>query len=178
MEIYEALTKDHDQVKTLLEELVELQEHDEYRFILIEEIRNLLVPHARAEESVFYNTLRAIKTDQELVLHGYQEHLEAETLLRTLQVMDRFDLAWRPLAAKLQAAVLQHVAQEESVFFSAAREVFSAAEAEAMGSAFEKLKPKIAEEGLVKSTVDMVINMLPPRLSDKLRSLGGGEVRH
>jgi hypothetical protein len=74
--------------------------------------------------------------------------------------------------------ILHHVAQEESEIFNEARGVFTAAEAEAMGSAFEHLRPKIAQEGFVKTTLDMVINMLPPRLSDKLRNIGGGEARH
>ncbi len=173
MEIYEALKKDHEQVKTLLDELVGLGESDEYRYVLIQEIHNLLVPHSRAEESVFYNSLRALDTDKRLVFHGYKEHLEAEALLRSLQAMDRVNLGWRPVAEKLREAVLDHVEHEESEIFTEARRVFTASEAEAMGNAFKQLKPKIAEEGLVNNTVDMVLSMLPPRLSDKLRNIGG-----
>jgi hemerythrin superfamily protein len=177
MEIYEALKKDHDEVKDLLNDLVSLKDDDEYRYVLIEEIRNLLIPHARAEESVFYNTLRAVNADKKVVSHGYQEHLEAETLLRTLQLMDRMNMGWKPLARKLQDAVLHHVKEEEAEIFDEARRAFSSDEAIAMCEAFEQLKPKIAEEGFLKNTVDMVINMMPPRLSDKLRNIGGGEAR-
>jgi hemerythrin-like domain-containing protein len=173
MDIYQALKKDHEEVKSLLDELVSLREDDEYRYILIEEIRNHLIPHARAEESVFYNTLRAVNADKKLVFHGYQEHLEAETLLRTLQVMDKMNMDWKATAEKLRDAVNHHIQEEETEIFSEARAAFSDVEAQAMCDAFLQLKPKIEQEGFVKNTVDMVINMMPPRLSDKLRNFGG-----
>ncbi len=172
MEIYEALKKDHEEVGALLDELVSLRDDDDYRFVIIEEIRNHLIPHARAEESVFYNTLRAVNADKKVVFHGFQEHLEAETLLRTLQVMDKLNLEWKPIAKKLREAILHHVKEEENEIFAEARAAFTAEEAEAMGEAFEQLKPKIEQEGFVKNTVDMVINMMPPRLADKIRSIG------
>src|SRR5687768_16330420 len=95
MEIYEVLKSDHEELKGLLNDLIALKDDDDYRYVLIEEIRNALVPHSRAEESVFYNTLRAVNADKKVVFHGYQEHMEAETLLRTLQVMDKMNMGWR-----------------------------------------------------------------------------------
>lgn len=172
MEIYEYLKRDHNEMKVLLEELVSLREDDDYRYVLIEEIRNILVPHSRAEESVFYNTLRAVDADRTLVFHGFQEHLEAETLLRTLQVMDRMNLEWKATARKLQEALLHHVEEEETDIFDEARRAFTKEEAVSMGEAFLQLKPQIEKEGLFKNTMDMVINMMPPRLADKIRNLG------
>lgn len=172
MDIYEALKKDHAEINVLLDELVSLKEDDDYRYVLIEEIRNILIPHSRAEESVFYNTLRAIDADRKLVFHGFQEHLEAEALLRGLQFMDRFNLEWKDVAVKLREALLNHVEEEESDVFDEARRAFSKEEAESMGEAFLQLKPQIAQDGLFKNTVDMVVNMMPPRLADKIRSFG------
>lgn len=173
MEIYEALERDHEEIRQLLDDLVNLKDNDEYRFVIIEEIRNHLIPHSRAEESVFYNTLRAVNADKKVVFHGFQEHLEAETLLRTLQVMDKMNVGWKATAEKLREAILHHVQEEESEIFAEARQAFTSEEAVAMCEAFEQLKPKIEQEGFVKNTVDMVINMMPPRLSDKLRNIGG-----
>lgn len=172
MDIYEALIKDHEKVKALLNELVSLREDDEYRFILIEEIGNHLIPHARAEETIFYNALRAANADKKVVFHGFQEHLEAETLLRTLQLMDKLNVEWKATAEKLRHAVNHHIEEEEREIFKQARAAFSHDEAISMCEAFEQLKPKIQQEGFVKNTVDMVINMMPPRLADKIRSIG------
>lgn len=172
MEIYEALKRDHEEVKGLLDELVSLRNDDDYRYVLIDEIRNHLIPHSRAEESIFYNTLRAVNADKKTVFHGFQEHLEAETLLRTLQLMDKMNVEWKATAEKLRDAIYHHVEEEESEIFAEARAAFTKEEAVAMCEAFEQLKPKIEQEGFVKNTVDMVINMMPPRLADKIRNIG------
>ncbi len=46
--IYEALKRDHLEVKSLLNELVSLKNDDDYGYILLEEIRRHLIPHSRA----------------------------------------------------------------------------------------------------------------------------------
>lgn len=178
MEIYEALKSDHEELKGLLNDLIALKDDDDYRYVLIEEIRNALVPHSRAEESVFYNTLRAVNADKKLVFHGYQEHMEAETLLRTLQVMDKMNMGWRPVAEKLREAVTHHITEEESEIFAEARNAFTSEEAIAMADAFNELKPKVMQEGFLKNTADMVLNLMPPRLADSIRNFGQGPQSH
>lgn len=178
MEIYQVLKSDHEELKQLLNELIDLKEDDEYRYILIEEITNLLVPHSRAEESVFYNTLRAVNADKSLVMHGYKEHLEAETLLRALQVMERVNLNWKPTAMKLKEVLEHHIEDEESDIFDEARSAFSSEEATSMTEAFEKLKIQVQKEGFVKNTMDMMMNMLPPRLSNSIRNFGERNFNH
>lgn len=170
MQIYEALEKDHDKVMELLRELISLTEaNEERRGELIGEIRDELVPHSRAEESVLYNSLRLVEGEKAVVAHSYQEHLQAEALLRTLQMKDKIDADWKQTAQKLKAALEHHIAEEESEVFEAARRVFTDEEAVQMGEAFERLKPEVREEGFMQTTLDMVANMMPPRLS---RALG------
>ena len=175
MEIYEILKHDHDELIELLDELVGLANDDDYRFVLVEEIRNLLVPHSRAEESIFYNTLRAVNADGALIRHGYKEHLEAETLLRTLQVMDKFNMEWKSTAVKLQQGIFHHIQEEEDEIFEEARAIFTSSEAVLMGDAFASLKPQIQREGFFKNSLDLVVNMLPPRLSDRIRNIEVGK---
>ncbi len=58
MNIYDALKKDHTEVKEMLTRLIALRNDDEDgRHELVEQIRDALIPHARAEEMVLYNTL-------------------------------------------------------------------------------------------------------------------------
>lgn len=178
MEIYDVLKSDHEELKGLLNDLIALKDDDDYRYVLIEEIKNALVPHSRAEESVFYNTLRAVNADKKLVFHGYQEHMEAETLLRTLQVMDKLNMGWRAVAVKLREGILHHVEEEESEIFAEARQAFTSQEAEAMAEAFNELKPKVREQGIIGTTADMIVNLLPPRLADSIRNFGSGHSSH
>jgi hemerythrin-like domain-containing protein len=154
MLIYEELKKDHEKVKSQL----------------IKAIRDELIPHARAEEAVFYNTLRSIDSAKDIVMHGYQEHLEAETQLRMLQLRDKIDVEWKETAQKLKSAVEHHIQEEEGKIFNVAKQLFTNDEAVMMGDAFTKLKPDIKEEGFLSTTLDMVVNMMPPRFSKVFRT--------
>jgi hypothetical protein len=35
-----------------------------------------------------------------------------------------------------------------------------------MGEAFVSMKPEVREEGILKNTIDMMANLMPPRLRD------------
>jgi hemerythrin superfamily protein len=169
MDIYEALKTDHRKVADLLSRLVAVSEKEEGSR-LIAQIRDELVPHSRAEEAVFYNSIRAINTAQDLVWHGYEEHMEAETLLRTLQGLDAVNVEWKKVAQKLKSAIEHHVNEEENKIMPVAQQLFTSEEAEAMAQAFEEMKPEVREGGIVQSTLDLVANMLPTRLGAPLRS--------
>lgn len=172
MLIYEALKKDHDKVKDLLERLVHSADADDHaRKNLIKQIRDELVPHARAEEAVFYNSLRTIDEAKELVSHGYQEHMEAETLLRTLQGMEGIGADWTKTAKKLKEAVEHHIEDEEGKIFSAAKQLLVDEEAEMMAQAFEQMKPEVRDGGFMQNTLDMIANVMPDRFSAPLRGL-------
>ncbi len=167
MLIYDALKNDHNEVKQLLNQLVSLPENDENRHgPLIEKIRDALIPHSRAEEAVFYNSLRAVDMSKKIALHGYVEHMQAETLLRTLQVKGKIDADWLSTAKELKASLEHHIAEEESEMFVAGRALFTNEEAQAMATAFEKMKPEIREEGIMGTTIEMIKNLMPPRLTD------------
>jgi len=137
---------------------------------LIKQIRDEIVPHSRAEESVFYNSLRALDAAKDIVMHGYQEHMEAEALLRTLQMKDKIDLDWRETAKKLKKAIEQHIEEEEGKIFNVARQLFTREEAYMMAEAFEQLKPEVKTEGFLQTTIELVSNLMPPRFASSLRS--------
>lgn len=175
MNIYDCLKKDHDKVKSLLSDLLAVPKDNKARAKeLIEEIRDELIPHSRAEEAVFYNAIRAAHQDSE-VMHGYKEHLEAETLLRTLQFIDKVGVDWKATTLKLKEALEHHIREEETQLFSQARQVISDEEAEKIGEAFEQLKPQVKEENILQTTADLVANLMPPRFTSQFRkeTMGG-----
>lgn len=171
MQIYDILKQEHEEVKALLNDLISLKNDDEYRFILVEEIKAALLPHSRAEEATFYNTLRAVDADKSIVAHGFQEHMEAEGLLRLLEAKDKVNFDWKATAEKLREALNHHITEEETKIFSEARQMFSAEEAETIGKTYLELKPKFEGEGVFKSAADFVINALPARLANSIRGL-------
>lgn len=171
MTIYDALKKDHRKVEGLLERLVHSADaDDETRSSLITQIRDELIPHARAEEAVFYNSLSTIDEAKDLVRHGYAEHMEAETLLRTLQGLDAVGAEWTTVAKKLRDGILHHIEEEEGEIFSAAQQLLVQEEVELMAEAFEEMKVKIGDGGVVSSTLEFVANMMPERFATSLRN--------
>lgn len=171
MLIYEALTNDHRKVQALLTQLIAMDENTsaEERNQVVSEIRDELVPHSRAEEAVFYNSMRAVDSSKKLAMHGYSEHMAAEGMLRSLQVAAKIDLGWQTTAKELKAALDHHISEEEGEMFDAARSLFTQQEAEAMAMAFEKMKPEIKEEGLMGTTMDMIANLMPLRLAEAFK---------
>jgi hemerythrin superfamily protein len=170
MTIYECLRKDHRKVETLLNRLVKATKEDADGWQeIVEQIRDDLIPHARAEESVFYNAIRQLDPGNELVRHSYTEHLKAETELRALLAMKAIDVNWSDLARRLRKDLLHHVEEEEGKVFPAAKKLFSQDEAIGIGAAFERLKASIREQSSVVSTLGLVANLLPPRLVEGFR---------
>ncbi len=172
MTIYEALKKDHDKLLDMLNELVMLKEdQDERKTELLAKIRDELIPHARAEESVFYNSLRALEKAKDIVMHSFKEHLMAESLLRTMQAKDKVNLDWKKTAQEFKAAIQHHIDEEETRIFNVAQQLFTPEEAEMMAEAFKTLKPEIQEEGLLKTSLEMVTNLMPKRFVPAFRSI-------
>ncbi len=170
--IYEALSSDHREFERLLDRLLEASKagNDSWKTVL-DELRRGVIAHAHAEEGVLYNALRDADQAKGLVLHSYAEHAKAETVIRTLGAAKLVDANWTSLVAKLREDLTHHIAEEESKVFDAARKVFSEEEATQLGAAFERMKVETAKDGdsMVASTVDLVANLLPPRLTDAFR---------
>lgn len=165
MTIYEALKRDHEKVTSLLDELILKDEKSDDHVELIEKIRDELIPHSRAEESVFYNSIRAANAGQDMIMHSFSEHLEAESHLRAIQIKDKVDMEWMNSAKSLRSALINHIQEEEGKIFNLARTLFSDEEAEMMGQAFEALKPKIREQGAMRTSLEMVKNLMPQRFA-------------
>lgn len=171
MDIYQNLKNDHEQVKSLLTELLSLSENDDYRHTIIEKIASELIPHSRAEEAVFYNTIRASDADSGVVMHAFKEHMAAESSLRLLQTKDKVDLDWKKTAQKLKEELDHHIQEEETKVFAQGRKILSQEEAENISRAFDQLKAEYKKQGALKNSIDMVINLLPPRLANKINDL-------
>lgn len=172
MQIYEALSKDHREFERLLDRLVEASKaNDDGWKGILDELRRGVLAHARAEEAVFYNALREEEAGKGLVLHNYAEHTKAEALIRTLGAAKVLDATWTSIVEKLRDDLTHHIEDEESAVFAAGRNAFSDAEAIQIGGAFARMKVEIAKSGdsMIASTIELIANLLPPRLSSTFR---------
>lgn len=168
-DIYQVLKRDHDALKPLLDELVTLSEKGQNTKATLDQIKQALIPHSRAEEAVFYNSLRSIEGSLGTVAHGYEEHMMAETMLKMLLGLEKLNAEPVAVAKKLREALLHHIKEEEEEYFAKARQVFLDLEAKQMALIFEEAKEKAEDQGDLKNMLDMVTNMLPPRLSEAIR---------
>ncbi|HKO50307.1 MAG TPA: hemerythrin domain-containing protein [Polyangiaceae bacterium] len=172
MTIYDALSKDHREFERLLERLLlaAKSEDDTWEDIL-DDLRRGLIAHAHAEEAVFYNALRETDQGEGLIGHAYGEHLMAESEIRALGAAKLVDANWPSLVEKLRHDLLHHIAEEETRVFDAARRAFNAEEAEQLALAFEQMKTATAKDGdsIVASTLDLIANLMPPRLTALFR---------
>lgn len=97
--------------------------------------------------------------------------MEAESLLRKLQVLETIDGDWQKAANDLKTAVEHHIREEEGRIFSAAKQLFTDQEAEMMSEAFEELKPQVREgDSFVQNTLDLIANLMPPRFAAPMRT--------
>src|SRR5690606_24312421 len=102
----------------------------------------------------------------------FKEHMEAESLLRGLQVKEGVNLDWKSTAVKLKEVLEHHIEEEEGRIFTEAKKIFNDEDARMMGEAFKSMKDQVSEQGFLKNSFDMVVNLMPPRFVEKIRSLG------
>ncbi|MFW7379997.1 MAG: hemerythrin domain-containing protein [Oligoflexus sp.] len=170
MTIYQSLKKDHDHIKVLLSSLVKATEKGQHTEKLLEQIEEELVPHSRAEEAIFYNTIREETDDAKLMMaDSFREHAQAETLLRTLKGLETIGVEWKKAAEQLKDAVEHHIAEEETEVFAKAKEILTTEESQQLAKAFEQTKQEFKQQGNLKNIVQMVGNMLPKRFADRIR---------
>jgi len=165
MNIYEELRTDHRILLGLVDELMTAEDSEERRD-LIEEIRDELIPHHRAEEAVLYHSIRDVESVSEVVAQAFKEHVEAETILRMLPVTEPELFRWENSTRKLMDALEKHIKEEEGWVFSSAKKLFTEEEANAMAEVFRKMKPMVKKQSFVGHSMESLANLMPSRLRD------------
>ena len=117
------LHADHQRVRKLFQELASLQgldDEDERRAELVDDICYELTLHAMLEEEIFYPVLRSAIDNDELMDEADLEHAGMRELIAQLEVMypgdDHFDATISVLGEDLA----HHIDKEESEMFAAA----------------------------------------------------------
>lgn len=172
MNIYEALKSDHRRFESLIDQLLQESKagNDQWKATL-DELRRDLIPHAHAEEAVFYNALRELDQSKSLVAHSYLEHAKAETLIRALGAAKAIDASWTSMVEKLREDLRHHIQEEENKVFASARQVLSDEEADKIGDAFTRLKSEMAKDAdsVISSQMDLIANLMPSRFTGSFR---------
>ena len=145
MDILDTLKKEHEEAAELITQLVDSKSGSE-RKSLLKKIKAALVPHLRAEETVLYDAIialkdKAIKQDGE---EGYLEHGLADNMLATLGKISNATSPEFSAAAKvLKELVEHHVKEEERDVWADARKNFTVEDRVEMNRAFMAAKKKV-----------------------------------
>jgi hypothetical protein len=125
MEIFQAIRKDHEKQRSLMNILVETSGDVSIRRKYFSALTEQLSQHAVAEERYFYMPL--MKSDKTIddSRHGIAEHHEIEELVEKIEQTDMSSSAWLHHMKALQKLVLHHLSEEEKEFFKHAETVLS-----------------------------------------------------
>lgn len=123
--IFEALRKDHDKQRNLIEALLKTSGDSEDRRSLFKELVHELEEHAKYEERYFYEPLISNDMTQEMSRHGMAEHQEIDKIVEDLQNTENGSTGWLTRFKTLKEKVFHHLKDEEQGFFQLAGRAFS-----------------------------------------------------
>ena len=144
-DILDTLKKEHEEVADLLDKL-EKSESAPQRRSLVLQIRKALIPHVKAEQTVVYDAVIALKA-KDAKIDGHEGYIEHELASRTLDQLGKIKNAASPehkAAGKvLRELITHHVEEEERNIWKDVKENFSDDDRAAMNSAFLAAKKKV-----------------------------------
>lgn len=112
--------------------------------LLVKSISTLLLVHAKAEEEVFYEAMRAHLP--ELVDRHYQEQQEMERAAKELGSMEPSMASYDVRLHALMRSVYHHVAEEEGVMLPKAEQVFDQQKLSELGARMMKRRFELMGE--------------------------------
>ena len=125
MNIFEALRKDHDIQRQLLDVLVNTSGDTNTRSKAFEALKHELKIHEDGEERHFYNLLIKKDKTQDHARHGIAEHHEIDEIVEKLEETAQDSSAWLKYAKNLKDKVEHHLNDEEHTIFQLAGKVLT-----------------------------------------------------
>lgn len=148
--VLKQLHEEHEQIRSSLEQLTATTTHAlKTRPRIVEKLRLLLVPHMKAEEKVFYKSLKKNgETEEELsaVFESKEEHRLIRETLSRLEKADPESPKFSARAKVLRELIDHHVDEEEQSLFDLARNRFETEDLETMRARFEAKRKKKEEK--------------------------------
>lgn len=151
--IFACLKEDHKEIKRLCKAITDEDSGAtataKSKF---EQLRVLLLSHAKAEERAFYAPLKklAVADDNEdlndIVLEGYEEHHVADFLMKELTHLDPSNERWMAKMEVLKEALEHHIEEEEEDMFKDAKDELEGAEIKNIGADFLNKQAEIAKQ--------------------------------
>ncbi|ARD44271.1 hemerythrin domain-containing protein [Colwellia sp. PAMC 21821] len=120
MDIFAALSSDHEKQRLLMKLLVDTSGDSASRRDFFIDLKFQLKQHSIAEERHFYMPLMRLDATIELARHAIAEHHDIDEFIAKLEETDMDSPVWLKTMKALQHKVLHHLAEEEREFFQLA----------------------------------------------------------
>ncbi len=139
--IYEALKKDHEVVKQVLQKMEATSNKAlKERRRLVNLLKKELLAHAHAEEHIFYAELERHRESRTPALEAEEEHHVAEQLLLDLEKTDPQDERWLAKVKVLKDILEHHIQEEEQLLFAQAQQLIDQDQARVLNQRFRQEK--------------------------------------
>src|SRR5262245_66477777 len=149
MNVLTILKKDHSTVRSLFNRYSRAgKSAHEKKLEIFEQIRRELQIHSRAEEEIFYPTIKAINgtESRKLVTEALKEHKNVDELLTQISRLKATDKSFDEMIETLFEYVDHHVEQEEGEIFQFVAENYSEEELNDLGAQIEQRKKVLGRQ--------------------------------
>jgi hemerythrin superfamily protein len=120
-DVLELLRQDHLKVDELFGRYADATDNAE-KLHVVQQIYLELLPHAQAEEELFYPALRDAGSDEAGVEEAYSEHDAAKKTIESILAGSPDDVTFDMKVKMLQKEIQHHVREEETELFQEARD--------------------------------------------------------
>lgn len=143
-DILDTLQTEHDEVQELLKNLTKSENAREQKS-LVNQIKQALVPHSKAEEQVVYNPISALSEEKAKIdgAEGFTEHALATATLMQLDKLTPNTPEFKASAKVLKELIDHHVSEEERNIWAQVRDNFSAEQRQQMNRDFLAAKKSV-----------------------------------
>lgn len=140
MDIFGLITEDHEKIKALLEELQENASDKNKRNELLAQVKQELLAHNQAEESLLYKELEK-KGYETLAIRSKEEHKLVMAFLENFKE-DLNEASFLAHAEILTNLISNHIDEEEDETFEKLEEEFLEEELSTLAEKFQQEKEK------------------------------------
>lgn len=138
MTIFEAIRKDHEIQRELLDKLVKTSGDTDERREIWYRLKKELQIHEDVEERRFYIPLIDKDLTQEKARHSIAEHHEIDEIIEQMEETEFSSTGWLTLAKSLKEKVTHHLDEEEQEVFQLAGKALSESQKTSLASEYNQ----------------------------------------
>ena len=161
MNIYHLIKKDHDEAKDLMARIMRASA-PEKRQALLDELKQLVLVHAKTEEATWYAALSEFPEFAEKINHTKEEHDTIEDLFSEVAGLSADQDRFLVLFGEIKMGLEHHFHEEEDEMFPKSQELISDDRADELGREMKELKDDYIDMSLGAQKTLNVPSQLQP----------------